>query len=44
MDPNKDILLATDESIQEGDDDMLHAVSYGSFATTPHQAGIAQMT
>jgi len=47
MDPNKDILLATDGSIhglgwtvlQEGDDDLLHAVSYGSFATTLHQAG-----
>jgi len=47
MDPNKDILLATDGSIhglgwtvlQEGDDGLLHAVSYGSFATTPHQAG-----
>jgi len=24
--------------LQEGDDGMLHAMSYGSFATTPHQA------
>jgi len=38
--------LTTDGSIyglgwsvlQEGDDGLLHAVSYGSFATTPHQA------
>ena len=46
IDPDKDIVLTTDGSIyglgwsvlQEGDDGLLHAVSYGSFATTPHQA------
>jgi len=46
IDPDKDIVLTTDGSIyglgwsvlQEGDDGLLHAVSYGSFATTSHQA------
>jgi len=46
IDPDKDIILTRDGSIyglgwsvlQEGDDGILHAVSYGSFATTPHQA------
>jgi len=46
IDPDKDIILTTDGSIyglgwsvlQEWDDGILHAVSYGSFATTPHQA------
>jgi len=46
IDPDKDIVLTTYGSIyglgwsvlQEGDDGLLHAASYGSFATTPHQA------
>jgi len=46
IDPNKDSVLSTDAStfgigfcvVQADEDGLLHAVKYGSYATTNHQA------
>jgi len=46
LDPNKDLVLSIDGSVhglgfcvlQEHGDQKLHAVKYGAYATTPHQA------
>jgi len=53
MDPKKDLVLSTDGSVyglgfcvlqKDDDDDMLHAVKYGVFSTTPHQANYSATT